>query len=846
MKFHRLAWLPAVMLVALTLSAPGVARGEELIVEHNPTDPTHFSTIQAAIVNATSRLAARPSSSFTIRVKADPSPYGGSFTPISNVPIVGDSTAGTFLSGAGAAAVINLANVSGVAIRNFTFQGASIGISVLNSSVNITNNVFKLGTAGTAIEVQDSPGTSIVNNTFFNNGTAISTNSDITITNDIFSTNSTALSTQISLSRLSYNDFFANSALGVTSLDAHSIATPAATGANPLVPDANPLLVNPSLVNSDFHLRSGSPCIGTGNTQYTNSFNSSIDMGAYGGPNSDIPLAAVTGLTASLTSFPTSATIALSWDSSSDSKVTAYRVYYGTASGNYTGTQAQAASPVTVLAPAHTLELTGLPLAPAATPGIPQNVALTPAPLGQALIVSWTPVAAATGYLVYYSSTSFDASSLPANPISVAGTLSSASISNLSNGTPYFVAVAALAQVRFFAAVTAVIDTSIASSPGSSNESAYSQEVGTTIGSQQQGALSAIASDFPEAAAPFPNLKSEGCFIATAAYGFYSAPQVQALRDFRDRFLLTNAPGRAFVAWYYRYGPLGAHFINLHPWLKAPVRLALLPLIIGALVLNSSATLAKSAVALLAFCWLALLWRRKGFLPGPGPALKKFLLALFLVILPSLAQGVETPRGEEPRPDRPHWSLELKGGGFFPGAANWSRYYGSSYQGEYGGALAYKIWRQVEVGVGGSYLTASGKGQLPLHAAAGSQLLAGDVTLQRAPLDAFILARGVFSENQLLVPYAAAGYTRLLYREQLKGQGTTQGSVNGYHARGGVQLLLDGLEPDASRSLYHDWGVHHSYLFLEAKYLHALADTVPAGSVNLGGTSCLGGLLFEF
>ncbi|MBC8017200.1 MAG: hypothetical protein H7X83_01605 [Verrucomicrobia bacterium] len=70
-----------------------------------------------------------------------------------------------------------------------------------------------------------------------------------------------------------------------------------------------------------------------------------------------------------------------------------------------------------------------------------------------------------------------------------------------------------------------------------------------------------------------------GCFIATAAYGSYLHPQVQILRDFRDTWLLTNAPGRAFVALYYRLSPPVAGFIAQHETLRLLVRLLLTPVI---------------------------------------------------------------------------------------------------------------------------------------------------------------------------------------------------------------------------------------------------------------------------
>lgn len=69
------------------------------------------------------------------------------------------------------------------------------------------------------------------------------------------------------------------------------------------------------------------------------------------------------------------------------------------------------------------------------------------------------------------------------------------------------------------------------------------------------------------------------CFIATAAFGTPLAPQVNTLRTFRDRVLLTNAPGRLFVALYYRTSPPLADFIAGHDSLRAGVRTLLRPLI---------------------------------------------------------------------------------------------------------------------------------------------------------------------------------------------------------------------------------------------------------------------------
>jgi uncharacterized repeat protein (TIGR02543 family)/uncharacterized delta-60 repeat protein len=73
--------------------------------------------------------------------------------------------------------------------------------------------------------------------------------------------------------------------------------------------------------------------------------------------------------------------------------------------------------------------------------------------------------------------------------------------------------------------------------------------------------------------------KKGGCFIATAAYGSALDPHVQVLRDFRDKYLMTNKIGRKFVDFYYKHSPPIANFISRHKVLKPCVRILLLPLI---------------------------------------------------------------------------------------------------------------------------------------------------------------------------------------------------------------------------------------------------------------------------
>jgi len=49
---------------------------------------------------------------------------------------------------------------------------------------------------------------------------------------------------------------------------------------------------------------------------------------------------------------------------------------------------------------------------------------------------------------------------------------------------------------------------------------------------------------------------TDGCYIATMAYGNYNHPQVIELRNFRDQFLSKSVLGRSFIRIYYKYSPI--------------------------------------------------------------------------------------------------------------------------------------------------------------------------------------------------------------------------------------------------------------------------------------------------
>lgn len=68
------------------------------------------------------------------------------------------------------------------------------------------------------------------------------------------------------------------------------------------------------------------------------------------------------------------------------------------------------------------------------------------------------------------------------------------------------------------------------------------------------------------------NKKSEGCYIATMAYGDYDHPQVLVLRKYRDTILKQSVGGRLFIRIYYWTSPKLVKILSGHEKINRLIR----------------------------------------------------------------------------------------------------------------------------------------------------------------------------------------------------------------------------------------------------------------------------------
>ena len=459
--------------------------------------------------------------------------------------------------------VISFNSATNATIRKFTFQENSVAVRVFDASVSVTidigNNVFDNNK--TAIELGDASTINIENNTFFNNDVAIVSNdveSIIEVYQNIFADNATTLDLQNS-DDIRYN-CFDETLNGFTGSNGNIVAAPEFV----------------DQVNGDFHLTEDSNCIDEGESDLDVD-GSITDLGAFGGQNADQIPHAVT-----ITELQVSGndSIFVRWEENLDYRVEGYKVYYSNSElkGLNSFDDRKELDPFDATT---TLETTivGLDLT-VQTPEAPVISSISPR--NEKLIVRWNKPEHANAYTLYYQPQS------GSENLVELGDVDEYTITGLSNGTVYDVWLIAHQQKQFHFQVAAYLEDS---TDNNFRESSFvlDDEV-VNIGDKVSSGASTKEQATPEKIVAFPDLPNEGCFIATAAFGFYSAHEVQILRDFRDDYLLTNYYGKHFVDWYYQYGPKAAGFINEYEILKPIVRAGLYPLIIAVQLINRSFT----------------------------------------------------------------------------------------------------------------------------------------------------------------------------------------------------------------------------------------------------------------
>jgi hypothetical protein len=106
-------------------------------------------------------------------------------------------------------------------------------------------------------------------------------------------------------------------------------------------------------------------------------------------------------------------------------------------------------------------------------------------------------------------------------------------------------------------------------------------------------------------------LDNKKCFIATAAYGSQMEPQVELLRQFRNRVLSKFSLGKQFIRFYYKNSPPLAAFIAEHDTLRSITRGLLWPIILFADISLQWGAWAAVAIYLAAFCLLITVIQRR-------------------------------------------------------------------------------------------------------------------------------------------------------------------------------------------------------------------------------------------
>ena len=203
----------------------------------------------------------------------------------------------------------------------------------------------------------------------------------------------------------------------------------------------------------------------------------------------------------------------------------------------------------------------------------------------------------------------------------------------------------------------------------------------------------------------------------------------------------------------------------------------------------------------------------------------------------ALAAAAGSARAASPR-----WSLDARAGAFWPSDGDWDDNYDHGTLPEVKLGAGYRLTRYFELGAEAGYRQADGT----VDSTDGGSPLAQslDQTLTVVPLQGYALVRLQSSDDQLLVPYLAAGLTSYLYWHEVDGDQDARGHQDGYHARAGLYLSLHRFDPHRADRSRQQYGLLGSGLTLEAQY--ARVDDFGDAATDLGGWSLSAGLNLQF
>ncbi len=211
-----------------------------------------------------------------------------------------------------------------------------------------------------------------------------------------------------------------------------------------------------------------------------------------------------------------------------------------------------------------------------------------------------------------------------------------------------------------------------------------------------------------------------------------------------------------------------------------------------------------------------------------GVFTKTVCLLLILGGLPSVSAALET-----------RFTSELRGGAVMFYEDEFEDFFGEEFfpMGRYVMGVSMIPNLELNLSVGGMFLEGDALGQE-----------AGDESGEEfefwiVPVQLGLTYRFDFTEEQLLVPWITGGGDYWFFGEDNEFEDDVKGDKTGYHAGGGVAILLDALEPPAAKRMENLWGVHDTFITISGEWTQMTDEDE---GIDFSNVQYSGGLMFVF